>query len=60
MDPRREIDVTQHLVAAIAEEIWRACGGNDDLNWLEAEALLQQIVGNASVTARPHCTVSEN
>jgi hypothetical protein len=51
-EPYREIDVTQGLVAAIAEEIWRACGGNDALNWLEAERHLARIIGEARETAR--------
>lgn len=36
-EPRREIDITRRLVAVVAEELWLACGGNDQLNWLEAE-----------------------
>lgn len=45
VEPLREIDITQRLVSAIAEELWRLYGGNNDLNWLEAEAHLRQIVG---------------
>jgi hypothetical protein len=51
MEPQHEIDVTQRLVAAIAEELWRVSGGNDRLNWLEAEAHLQRIVGDARAEA---------
>ncbi|MCC6659858.1 MAG: hypothetical protein IT437_03125 [Phycisphaerales bacterium] len=51
-DPQREIDVTHRLVAAIAAEIWEACGGNDELNWIEAEAHLRRIVGQARAQAR--------
>lgn len=36
-EPKREIDITRRLVAMVAEELWLACGGNDQLNWLEAE-----------------------
>jgi len=43
-DPEREIDVTGRLVAAIAAELWRCGGGNDVVNWLEAEAHLRRIV----------------
>ena len=45
-EPETEIDVTQRLVAAIAEEIWRACGGNDALNWLEAERQVKGHTGD--------------
>jgi hypothetical protein len=47
VDPRREIDLTNRLVAAIAEELWRLYGGNERLNWLEAERHLERIVGEA-------------
>lgn len=43
--PQREIDITHRLVAAIAEELWRLYGGNEQLNWLEAELHLRRIVG---------------
>lgn len=45
LNPREEIDVTEALVAAIAAELARRCGGNDQLNWLEAERHLRCIVG---------------
>lgn len=51
-DPQREVDVTQRLVAAIAEELWRLYGGNDELNWIEAEAHLRRVVEGACMTAR--------
>lgn len=51
LDPQREIDLTHRLVAAIAEELWRLFGGNDALNWIEAERHLQQIVAQARVEA---------
>jgi hypothetical protein len=50
-DPQREIDLTDRLVAAIAEELWRLYGGNDRLNWLEAERHLAAIVGQARADA---------
>jgi hypothetical protein len=52
VDPQREIDLTNQLVAAIAEELWRLYGGNDKLNWIEAERHLQRIVGEARAEAR--------
>lgn len=50
-DPHRELDVTRGLVSAIAEELWRLYGGNDELNWLEAELHLRRIVGEARAEA---------
>lgn len=52
VDAHREIDLTRRLVAAIAEELWRLYGGNEHLNWLEAELHLQSIVGEARAAAR--------
>ncbi|TSA40208.1 hypothetical protein D4Q85_00145 [bacterium] len=46
-DPRCEIDVTDKFVAAIAEELWRAFGGNEQLNWIEAEFHVGQLFGDA-------------
>ncbi len=44
LDPDREIDLTHRLTAVIAEELWRQFGGNERLNWLEAELHLSAIV----------------
>lgn len=51
-DPRRELDLTHRLVAAIAEELWRLYGVREQLNWLEAEMHLQRIVGEARAEAQ--------
>lgn len=51
IDRQREIDLTHRLIAAIAEELWRRYGGNEQLNWLEAEMHLHQIMGAARVEA---------
>ncbi len=51
VDPQAEIDLTHRLVSAIAEELWKLYGGNEQLNWLEAERHLQQIVGKARAEA---------
>lgn len=51
-DPQRELDVTHRLVSAIAEELWNLYGGNDQLNWIEAERHLQRIVGQVRAGAR--------
>ena len=44
MAPDREIDVTQALIAAVAHQLHAQCGGNDVLNWLEAERFLARIL----------------
>lgn len=51
VDPQHEIDLTHRLTAAVAEELWRLFGGNEQLNWLEAELHLQRIVGAARAEA---------
>jgi hypothetical protein len=58
VDPQREIDLTNRLVSAIAEELWRLYGGNDHLNWLEAERHLERIVGEAQHEAAEAVFVS--
>jgi len=57
LDPQREIDVTDRLVSAIADELWRRCGGNDKLNWAEAEWHLQRIIAQAGNEARDTAVV---
>ena len=47
IDPQAEIDLTHRLVSAIAEELWKLYGGNEHLNWLEAERHLQRLIGGA-------------
>lgn len=47
MDPRNEIDVRRLLVKAVAEEIWRRCGGNEVLNWMEAEWHVEGLLEQA-------------
>ncbi len=46
-DPRHKIDVRRLLVKALAEEIWRRCGGNEVLNWMEAEWHVEGLLGQA-------------
>ncbi len=50
-DPHRELDVTHRLVSAIAAELWRLYGGNEELNWLEAELHLGRMVAEARADA---------
>jgi hypothetical protein len=52
LNPQREVDMTHQLVSAIAEELWRLFGGNDTLNWIEAEWHLQRIIASARAEAR--------
>ncbi len=51
LTPHLHIDITNALVSTIAAELARAQGGNDVLNWLEAERVLQDLVGSARVSA---------
>jgi hypothetical protein len=46
-EPQRELDLTHRLVSAVAEELWSHYGGNEQLNWLEAELHLQRLFGQA-------------
>jgi hypothetical protein len=52
LDPKREIDLTHRLVSAIAEELWQLFGGNETLNWIEAEWHLQRIIAQARTAGR--------
>lgn len=52
LTPNLHIDITNALVSTIASELARAQGGNDVLNWLEAERVLQDLVGNARSSVR--------
>ena len=45
LDPGHEMDVTRPLIAAIADQLWRRYGGNDKVNWLEAELHLECLMG---------------
>ena len=58
VEPQREIDLTHRLVSAIAGELWRLYGGNDQLNWLEAENHLERLLGEARAEARETTFVS--
>jgi len=51
-DPDREVDVTNQLVSAIAEELRRLFGGNETLNLIEAEWHLQRIIAQVQTEAR--------
>jgi hypothetical protein len=48
-EAHRELDITHRLVSAIAEELWRRYGGNEQLNWIEAERHLEGLAaGNGA------------
>lgn len=51
-EPQREIDITTRLIAVIAEELHHLYGGNDLLNWLEAEQQLEAILSGRLVDAQ--------
>jgi hypothetical protein len=46
--PAAAIDVTHAVVAAIARELSRFHGGNDTLNWLEAEQIVTDLLRRAN------------
>ena len=50
-DPRREIDLTHQLTAAIARELHALFGGNAEVDWLEAEWHLHALVRPAAQEA---------
>ncbi|MBL9030682.1 MAG: hypothetical protein JNM80_03125 [Phycisphaerae bacterium] len=47
------IDVTADLVGALAHSLWRARGGLDVDNWVEAERLLRSLVPSGLIEAKP-------
>jgi hypothetical protein len=46
--PAAAIDVTNAVVAAIARELSRFHGGNETLNWLEAEQIVTDLLRRAN------------
>lgn len=55
MHPDVAIDITDALIAVIAHALYERCGGNDVLNWIEAEGMLETILkeGAANANSRP-------
>ena len=43
MSPDRELELTAVLTAAVAHELWKHCGGNEVVNWLEAELFVASL-----------------
>jgi len=42
--PEKPIDVTEALISAVAHELWRTRGGNEALNWMEAEQHVERLI----------------
>ncbi|MBL9030548.1 MAG: hypothetical protein JNM80_02425 [Phycisphaerae bacterium] len=40
----RELDLTHALVSAVAHELWKHAGGNEVVNWLEAERIVAGLI----------------
>src|SRR5262245_54199637 len=53
LGPRQGLDVTEAVTRAIAQELWNMHGGNDVMNWLEAERLLNEFLGSWARSAPP-------
>jgi hypothetical protein len=43
MAPDRELDLTKAITAAVAHELWKQGGGNEVVNWLEAERVVASL-----------------
>ena len=44
LGPHDGLDVTEAVTRAVAQELWNLHGGNDVMNWLEAERLLGEFI----------------
>jgi hypothetical protein len=42
--PDRELDLSHALVSAVAAELWRNFGGNEVVNWMEAERFVESLL----------------
>lgn len=42
--PDRTIDLTKAITAAVAHELWCQTGGNEVVNWIEAERFVRGLV----------------
>ncbi len=50
-EPGREIDITRALTAVVAKELWSSGGGNEVVNWLEAEVHLARLLRGPEAVA---------
>lgn len=41
--PTKVVDLTQALTGAVAHELWKAAGGNEVVNWMEAERFVKAL-----------------
>jgi len=44
LNPGLSLDVTDAVTAAIAERLLETAGGNETLNWIEAEGIVSKIL----------------
>lgn len=51
-NPGIEVDITRALTAALAHQLWQHAGGNEVLNWLEAERLVGMLEAGPRKSAR--------
>ena len=54
LGPAEGLDVTDAVVSAIASELRRLHAGNDVLNRIEAERLLQRALASCALTSETH------
>jgi hypothetical protein len=50
LGPREGLDVTEAITRTVAQELWKLHGGNDVMNWLEAERLVQEFFSDSRRT----------
>jgi hypothetical protein len=43
---RHDVDLTRSFTSAIAHALWMARAGDDEQNWIEAERLLERLLGD--------------
>jgi len=58
--PQRTIDLTRAITAAVAHELWLQCGGNENLNWLEAERFVNALSAHLQSAGEPVDTGDED
>jgi hypothetical protein len=54
--PTKVVDLTQALTGAVAHELWKAAGGNEVVNWMEAERFVKALArawAEAATTTTP-------
>ncbi len=56
-DSLTQVDVTHRVVSAIAHELWERYGGNEQLNWLEAESHVRRLLDTHDSAAMRHAVL---